>query len=168
MPSLEKILNRKIVRRIFDYYTTRGEARIDEFFGAEKEYSPGAVLGRLPIQIALNTAMKKMAVTEEMKAKFLGMSPNRQTLKNLMKTVAKNGMKQPFRFDGPFVVVWNITNLCNLRCRYCYQSAGKPGQDELSFEMYQSIALPASAQKISGSEMLSEKMSSYFIPCPRL
>jgi len=43
-------------------------------------------------------------------------------------------MKQPFRFNAPLVVVWNYTDLCNLRCRYCYQSAGKPKRDELTFE----------------------------------
>jgi radical SAM protein with 4Fe4S-binding SPASM domain len=134
MSNLENVLNRKIVRRIFNYYTTRGEARIDELFGEKKKYTPEAILGRLPVQVALNAAMKRMAVTDGMKAKFLGMSPNRQTLKNLMKTVALNGMTQPFRFDAPLVVVWNLTNLCNLRCRYCYQSAGRPEQDELSFE----------------------------------
>jgi len=32
------------------------------------------------------------------------------------------------------VVILNITSACNLRCKHCYISAGKPNPDELSFE----------------------------------
>jgi MoaA/NifB/PqqE/SkfB family radical SAM enzyme len=75
-----------------------------------------------------------MGVNDEMQSKFFNTRANKQTIKNLMTTIAKNGMKHPFRFNAPLVVVWNYTNRCNLRCRYCYQSAGKHLQDELSFE----------------------------------
>jgi len=134
MLKLDTIMNRKIVRRIFTHYTTKGERRIDELFGAEKERSLGAFFGRIPIQTTLNMAMKRIGLTEEMETRFFQSSVNKQVLKNVMKTVAKNGMQQPFRFNAPLVVVWNYTDLCNLRCRYCYQSAGKPKQDELSFD----------------------------------
>jgi radical SAM protein with 4Fe4S-binding SPASM domain len=134
MHKLENILNRKVVRRIFDHYTTKGKGRIDELFGASKDRSLGAFFGRLPIQAALNMAMKRMGVNEAMKTKFFAAPNNRQALVNVMKTVAKHGLQHPFRFEAPLVVVWNLTDLCNLRCRYCYQSAGKPKADELSFE----------------------------------
>ncbi len=134
MPRLDKVLNRNTVRRLFNYYTTRGSRRLDELFGAEKEHGVKALLTRLPLQMALNRAMKGMGITEEMKAKFFASNCNKQALKNVMKTVAVHGMQQPFRFNAPLVVVWNYTNLCNLRCRYCYQSAGKPKHDELTFE----------------------------------
>jgi radical SAM protein with 4Fe4S-binding SPASM domain len=134
MPRLDRVMNRKIVRRLFNYYTTKGSRRIDELFGAEKEHGIKALLTRFPLETALNRAMKVMNVTEEMKALFFTSCYNKQALKNVMKTVAAHGMQQPFRFDSPLVVVWNYTNLCNLRCRYCYQSAGKPKEDELTFE----------------------------------
>jgi radical SAM protein with 4Fe4S-binding SPASM domain len=134
MPSLKKILNRKIVRRIFEHYSGTGRDRIDELFGAEKSRSLGAFFGRLPLETALNIAMNRIGVNEEMKAKFFQAAQNKQVLMNVMKTVAKHGLNQPFRFQAPLVVVWNYTDLCNLRCRYCYQSAGKPKPDELNFE----------------------------------
>jgi sulfatase maturation enzyme AslB (radical SAM superfamily) len=127
-------MNRKIVRKILNHYTSKGERRIDELFGEEREGSIGAFFGRMPVQFTLNRVMNRMGVNEEMKSKFFQTRANKQTVKNLMKTIANNGMKHPFRFEAPMVVVWNYTNLCNLRCRYCYQSAGKHLQDELSFE----------------------------------
>jgi radical SAM protein with 4Fe4S-binding SPASM domain len=134
MPRLERVMNRKIIRKLFNYYTTRGSRRIEELFGRQREGGIGPFIARLPLETALNRAMKKMAISEEMKAGFFSSPYNRQILNNVMKTVAAHGLGQPFRFDSPLVVVWNYTNTCNLRCRYCYQSAGKAGKDELSFE----------------------------------
>lgn len=127
-------MNKKIVRKLFSYYRTRGRKRIDELFGAKMEKSLSAFFGRIPIQLALNIAMKRIGLTDELKGMFFSKSFNKQTLLNLMSTLEKNGLQLPFRFDGPLVIVWNYTNLCNLRCKYCYQSAGKPDENELSFE----------------------------------
>jgi len=132
--NLESVVNRKIVRKLFSYYGTSGKKRIDELFGAKKEKDLSAFLGRIPIRLALNIAMKKIGLTEEMEKAFFSKSFNKQTLLNIMATLGKNGLQLPFRFDGPLVIVWNYTNLCNLRCRYCYQSAGKPDENELNFE----------------------------------
>jgi radical SAM protein with 4Fe4S-binding SPASM domain len=134
MPKLDRAMNRKIVRRLFNYYTTRGSRRIDELFGTEKERGIKSLLTRLPLETALNRAMKGMRISEEMSTLFFSSNYNKQALKNVMKTVAVHGMQQPFRFESPLVVVWNYTNLCNLHCRYCYQSAGIPKGDELTFE----------------------------------
>ena len=35
---------------------------------------------------------------------------------------------------APFLIVWNFTNMCNFRCKHCYQRAGKPLPDELSLK----------------------------------
>jgi radical SAM protein with 4Fe4S-binding SPASM domain len=37
------------------------------------------------------------------------------------RSVAEFGLSTPQRFSAPMFVVWNFTNLCNLRCRHCYQ-----------------------------------------------
>ncbi len=134
MVNLERMVNKKIVRKLFSYYGGKGKSRIDELFGAKKEKGISAFFGRLPIQVAMNITMKKIGISEEMKHTFFSKSFNKRTLLNLMATLGKNGLNLPFRFDGPLVIVWNYTNLCNLQCKYCYQSAGKVGENELSFE----------------------------------
>jgi MoaA/NifB/PqqE/SkfB family radical SAM enzyme len=134
MSKLENIMNKKIVRRALRYYGEKGVRRIDELFGSEKENSLGAFLGRVPLSIAINKAMKRLGVNKELQRLFFSKYFNRQTLLNVFNTLGKNGLTHPFRFDAPLVIVWNITNLCNLRCRYCYQGAGHSLKDELSFE----------------------------------
>ena len=42
-----------------------------------------------------------------------------------MRSIGKYGVTKPQVFSAPPVVVWNFTNVCNLKCRHCYQNAGK-------------------------------------------
>jgi len=163
MARLEKILNKKIVRNLFNYYSTRGRDFIDELFtGEKKRKGPVPFFQRLPIKLTLNYAMKKIGLTDDMMESFFSQHHNRQTVLNVLTTIGKYGLKQPFRFDAPLVVVWNYTNLCNLRCRYCYQSAGKSLEDELSFEekielINQMVEANVAFLAFSGGEPIMEK-----------
>jgi len=48
--------------------------------------------------------------------------------------IAIYGITKPQLLKAPFLVVWNFTNLCNLRCKHCYQRAGLPAPDELTLK----------------------------------
>ncbi|MEZ0290329.1 MAG: radical SAM protein [Sulfolobales archaeon] len=48
--------------------------------------------------------------------------------------IARYGVTVPQRLPAPFLIVWNFTNMCNLRCLHCYQRADKPLPDELTLE----------------------------------
>jgi len=48
-----------------------------------------------------------------------------------MRSIATYGFLHPQIFAAPPVVVWNFTNNCNLKCRHCYQEAGKRLEGEL-------------------------------------
>ena len=43
------------------------------------------------------------------------------------------GLTVPQKFPAPFLIVWNFTNVCNLRCQHCYQNAGAKLENELTF-----------------------------------
>jgi MoaA/NifB/PqqE/SkfB family radical SAM enzyme len=132
--NLEKIMNGRIVRGLFRYYSSRGSRYVEELFGGGRVRSPFSFLCRAPVTLALKAVMKRLGLTERMHELFFSFPWNKHTLLNAMTTIAKNGLALPFRFDAPLVVVWNYTNLCNLRCRYCYQSAGASLDDELPYE----------------------------------
>ncbi len=51
-----------------------------------------------------------------------------------MRSVGKYGMRRPQIFTAPPVVVWNFTNICNLKCKHCYQDAGKRLKQELDLK----------------------------------
>ena len=58
----------------------------------------------------------------------------RRGLLNVMRSIGKYGIKRPFRLIAPFLVVWNFTNACNLRCLHCYQKVRRPLPDELCLD----------------------------------
>ncbi len=52
----------------------------------------------------------------------------------VMKGLGLYGVTVPQKMPAPFLIVWNFTNMCNLRCKHCYQRASKPLPDELSLK----------------------------------
>jgi radical SAM protein with 4Fe4S-binding SPASM domain len=58
----------------------------------------------------------------------------RRGLVSVIKGIAKYGVKRPFTPGAPFLIVWDITARCNLRCKHCYSTAGAPLPKELSTE----------------------------------
>ena len=49
-----------------------------------------------------------------------------------MRSVGAYGMTKPQIFAAPPIIVWNFTNMCNLKCKHCYQDAGKKLPQELT------------------------------------
>jgi radical SAM protein with 4Fe4S-binding SPASM domain len=55
-------------------------------------------------------------------------------LSNVFRGIAENGITRPQRLDAPFLVVWNFTHVCNLKCKHCYQDARQALPSELTTE----------------------------------
>ncbi|NIQ05651.1 MAG: radical SAM protein [Candidatus Korarchaeota archaeon] len=82
----------------------------------------------------ITTIRKLMGIS---KKEFISTFERPYWLRGLVSTVkgiAKFGARMPFVPDAPYLVVWNVTNKCNLNCKHCYQNAGKRAPDELSTE----------------------------------
>ncbi len=82
----------------------------------------------------------------------------------MMKGIKKYGVRIPFTPGGPFEIVWNFTYICNLKCKHCYEDAGKHRPELSTEEAFQaldilsktaSIGLPA--MSFSGGEPLMRK-----------
>ena len=59
----------------------------------------------------------------------------RRGMVNVVEGIALYGARRPITSVAPFLVVWNYTKLCNLRCEHCYEDAGpKAMKDELTTE----------------------------------
>ncbi len=58
----------------------------------------------------------------------------RRGISLVVEGLAEYGVTVPQKLPAPFLVVWNFTNMCNLRCMHCYQRADKPLPDELTLE----------------------------------
>lgn len=86
----------------------------------------------------------------------------RKGLASVIKGLAFFGVRKPFVPGAPFQVVWDITYACNLRCKHCYATAGKPLPDELTTEEALSIIdkldrLGVTIISFSGGEPLVRK-----------
>jgi radical SAM protein with 4Fe4S-binding SPASM domain len=55
----------------------------------------------------------------------------RKGLASVLEGIAKYGINRPFTGYSPFLVVWNVTRACNLKCVHCYESAHIRTPDEL-------------------------------------
>ena len=47
---------------------------------------------------------------------------------------------EEYRPSDGIVLIWNLTNRCNLRCRHCYSSADQRAEGELTLEEIESVA----------------------------
>jgi MoaA/NifB/PqqE/SkfB family radical SAM enzyme len=72
------------------------------------------------------------------------------------------GIKKPISLVAPFLVVWDFTHKCNLRCKHCYSNSGEPDEDELTTEQALNVVdqladAHVTALAFSGGEPLTRK-----------
>ncbi|MGZ4847771.1 MAG: radical SAM protein [Halobacteriota archaeon] len=88
----------------------------------------------LPICAFVELGRLSFHVDKSKMQNYFGQQVTRRGLSNIVKSVAEYGITKPLKLQAPFLVVWNYTDACNLRCKHCYQGAGKMSKDELSLD----------------------------------
>jgi hypothetical protein len=93
-------------------------------------YSGEEEAGNLTLKIAssiiseiISLGAKVMKVNEGEAKKLFKNKALRRGLEVILRSLGKYGVTVPQKLDSPFLVVWNFTNLCNLKCKHCYQNA---------------------------------------------
>ena len=86
------------------------------------------------LRLILDTVCMIFNVKQPELAKYLQDPVTRRGVSSVLKGIATHGVTKPQLLNAPFLVVWNLTNICNLRCRHCYQKAGHPLKNELTLE----------------------------------
>ncbi|MEM4155357.1 MAG: radical SAM protein [Archaeoglobaceae archaeon] len=117
-----------------DCKKNRLEVAIELFVGARKDACWKCRLAEKVVEPILIRGAETFNTTpEELKEKFKD-AYWRKGLANVIKGIAEFGIRRPFVPGAPFQVVWDITYSCNLHCKHCYATAGKPLEDELTTE----------------------------------
>lgn len=98
---------------------------------------------------------------DEIKEKFKD-AHWRKGLASVIKGLAVFGVRKPFVPGAPFLVVWDVTYACNLKCKHCYSSAGSVLNDELTTDEAKTVidkldGLGVTAIAFSGGEPLLRK-----------
>ncbi len=138
---LEHFLAKPIVRRLLAAATATNGAGECFFERLCRHYNNPAkslwerwkwfIPGRLIDFVLWRTGLDKQHMTE----KLFHHQPTVRALALTGRSIARYGLGTPQRFAAPLMIVWNITQACNLRCSHCYQSATpKPAADELSLD----------------------------------
>jgi len=87
------------------------------------------------IKLLLKLGIKLAGGDEEAVKEALLRDPHiRRGIWVVLEGIAKYGVTVPQRLAGPFLIVWNLTNMCNFRCQHCYQRADRPLPGELTLE----------------------------------
>lgn len=113
----------------------RIEVALELYTGVRKDACLKCKLAEKVISGILKTGSSAFGVsTKEMKEKFSDPSW-RKGLSSVLMGISRFGVQRPFISGAPFLVVWDITNSCNLNCKHCYANAGeKTKKDELTTE----------------------------------
>ncbi|MCS7126462.1 MAG: radical SAM protein [Aigarchaeota archaeon] len=82
----------------------------------------------------LTIAFKRMKIDEDEFRMVLRDPSFRRGLEIVFRSLMIYGVTLPQRLCTPFLIVWNFTNACNLKCKHCYQNASTPLPNELSLE----------------------------------
>jgi len=141
---LEEILSRPWVRPLLGWLSAmdgQGRSRLESWC---LNYDNPAITGTerlrywLPGKLIDYILWRYGIDKERAKRKLLHHVPTLRSLALAARGIARYGLSKPQRFPAPLMVVWNFTQLCNLKCRHCYQNS--------------------SAQRPDGELTLSEKL----------
>lgn len=111
------------------------EAALDDYAGnRDHQHSLARSLFSEVVGLAVDLGCKAFGVDRNQAREAMRVPYFKKGLVNVLKGIGRYGITRPQRLAAPFLVVWNYTNACNLKCKHCYQRAEKPTPDELSTE----------------------------------
>jgi radical SAM protein with 4Fe4S-binding SPASM domain len=105
---------------------------IDSYTGAEIEACWRCRLAGRMVKEVLHRSSNLFGVDEEEVKAGLKFPIFKRGLVSVLKGITHYGVSRPQLVEAPFLVVWDLTHLCNLRCKHCYQDAHKALPEELS------------------------------------
>ena len=77
---------------------------------------------------------KSLNVKREKVDKLLADRYARKAVLNLARSFSYFGIQKPLSIYAPFLVVWDFTHSCNLKCKHCYSDSGAKREEELTTE----------------------------------
>ena len=88
----------------------------------------------IPSSLIITNAAKSFGVSKNELSECLSDPIFRRGLVNVVKGISYYGITKPQTTYAPFLVVWDWTHACNLKCKHCYIKADKKLDNELTTE----------------------------------
>jgi len=112
----------------------RIEVAVELYTGQRKDACLSCKLTEKIIAKVLKKGAEAFGLTEEELKKKFSDPYWAKGLSSTIRGIAEFGVRKPFTSGAPFQIVWDVTYACNLHCKHCYATAGKPWKDELTTE----------------------------------
>ena len=163
--SLRRLMANKVISKlILKLSKPKSIERVLAIYaGLQEATSIREAIASKVIAKALAKSAAKFGVEEEALKSGLKDPYIRRALANIMLGIAYYGVTKPQKLYAPFMVVWDFTLQCNLRCKHCYANAGRsPPPDELTLSeklevLKQLDEAGVAALSFSGGEPLISK-----------
>jgi len=111
------------------------EIALKKYIGEAKGLSFQENLAYLIVKFALNKGAESFGYSKEKMKESLKKPIVRRGIANILEGIGYYGVQRPQTTAAPFLIVWDFTKQCNLRCKHCYENAGpEPAPDELTTE----------------------------------
>jgi len=111
------------------------ESALKKYIGEREKLSFQEKLAYTVVKLALDKSLESFGVSKEQLVESLRNPTVRRGIANVLEGIGYYGVQRPQTTAAPFLVVWNFTKQCNLKCKHCYENAGpKPAPDELTTE----------------------------------
>lgn len=135
---LSNPVSRYIIKALLKEVEIQGEKRplldiaLAYFAGVLRDLPPAARFVSELFSAWMELSLALLKTDDKFARELLADPPTRRGVLLVFKSIAANGLGKPMIFEAPFFIVWNFTNMCNLRCAHCYQRAdGKLLEREL-------------------------------------
>jgi len=107
---------------------------LDNYSGKKRSFCSSCELYSRAIEFWIGFIQKILAVEKNRVSKLFGDSYVRRAISSIVSGFAEYGFNRPIQVHAPFLVVWNFTYKCNLKCKHCYSNSGIDPKMELSTE----------------------------------
>jgi radical SAM protein with 4Fe4S-binding SPASM domain len=110
------------------------ETALDNYAGKNHPKCSSCSLYARVIDFWIDFIQKALAVEKSRVSKLFADSYVRRAVNSIVSGFADFGFNRPIQVHAPFLVVWNFTYKCNLKCKHCYSDSGNSSKTELSTE----------------------------------
>jgi radical SAM protein with 4Fe4S-binding SPASM domain len=113
---------RTVLEAALDRYVGKKDAKCDKC----SKYTP-RIIG-----FWINFLRKALGIKREKVEKLLADPYARRAVLDIARSFEHFGIKKPLSIYAPFLVVWDFTHKCNLKCTHCYSDSGGIREEELT------------------------------------
>ena len=108
------------------------ETALDNYAGKKRSFCFSCGLYARVIGFWIGFIQKALAVEKSRVSKLFADSYTRRAINSIVSGFDEFGFNRPIQVHAPFLVVWNFTYKCNLKCKHCYSDSGNISKMELS------------------------------------